>query len=167
MRRLSLDPGARRVGLAWSDGECEIALPLKTLDARDKGLVPQLCAEIAELGAEEVVIGLPLMLDGTESEGARRSRQLAAKLEAATEAAGTPVRVVLWDERLTTASAQRSLRGAGVSARDQKDKIDQVAATILLQSYLDANTERSWDEELLLPDVPKPGARRRRNSRDR
>ncbi len=160
MRRLSIDPGARRVGLAWSDGETSIALPLPTLDGRDKGLIETLRAQIAALGVQEVIIGLPLNMDGSEGEGAKRSRSLATQIEQAANVA-----VVLWDERLTTVLAQRQLRDVGIGARDQKDKVDQVAATILLQSYLDSHTEAAWDEDQVLPDAPpKAGSRRKRNS---
>lgn len=159
MRRLSIDPGAKRVGLAWSDGATSIALPLKTLDAVNRGaLLSALVAEIAELGVIEVIVGLPLQLDGSEGEGARRSRQLASQLQQATTA-----RVVLWDERLTTVSAERALREAGVSSRDQRSKVDRAAATILLQSYLDANTETAWDEDPAFPpDAPPVRADSRR-----
>lgn len=155
-----MDPGARRVGLAWSDDDCAIALPLKTLDGRDKGLIETVRAQIAELGIQEVIIGLPLNMDGSEGEGAKRSRALAQQIE---QVAKVPV--VLWDERLTTVAAQRELRGVGIGARDQKDKVDQVAATILLQSYLDSHTEAAWDVDQVLPDAPpKAGSRRRKNS---
>jgi putative Holliday junction resolvase len=151
VRRLSIDPGAKRVGLAWSDGETSIALPHKTLSATNRGaLLSALLAEIADLAVAEVIVGLPLQLDGTEGEAARRSRLLATQLEKATSA-----RVVLWDERLTTVSAERALREAGIKARDQRGKVDRAAATILLQSYLDAHTETPWDEDPVLPpDAP-------------
>lgn len=149
------------MGLAWSDGETSIALPLKTLDAVDRrALIAALTAQIAELEVAEVIVGLPLQLDGSEGEGARRSRLLATQLEAVTRA-----RIVLWDERLTTVAAERALREAGVRARDQRSKVDRAAATILLQSYLDANTERAWDEDPALPpDAPpaRPDSRRKK-----
>jgi len=163
VRRLSIDPGAKRVGLAWSDGQTSIALPLKTLDATNRNaLLRALIAEVAELGVAEVIVGLPLQLDGTEGEAARRSRKLATELEQAITA-----RVVLWDERLTTVSAERALREAGIKARDQRGKVDRAAATILLQSYLDANTETAWDDDPALPpDAPPVRADSRRKKGD-
>lgn len=159
MRRLGVDPGAKRVGLAWCDHDLSIALPLKTLAAGNQ-LMALVRAEIETLGVEEVIVGLPLQMDGSESEGARRSRKLAQQIEQL-----SAVRVILWDERLTTVAAQRSLRDAGIGARDQKDKVDQAAATILLQSYLDSFTEARWDAEPMHHDVPaKAGARRKRSS---
>lgn len=133
-------------------------MPLKTLDAtKPAALLAALQAEIVELAIEEVIIGLPLKLDGTEGEGARRSHVLAKQVEAKAN-----VRVVLWDERLTTVAAQRALREAGIKERDQRGKIDRAAATILLQSYLDSNTETSWDEDQMPPDVPRDNAGPRR-----
>ncbi len=166
MRRLGVDPGAKRVGLSWCDHDVSIALPLKTLSVSQPAQVAAaLRDEIEALGVEEVVVGLPLQMDGRESEGAKRSRALAAQIEQATN-----VRVNLWDERMTTLAAQRSLRDAGIGARDQKDKVDQAAATLLLQSYLDSLSEARWDAEPMHHDAPTPRAgsgRRRSSSRGR
>jgi len=134
MRRLGIDPGLRRVGVALSDEDGRIAMPLSTLPRTgDEALVAALAALVAEHGAGVVVVGLPLRLDGSESDGSRRARRLAQALSSRVAA-----EVVLWDERLSTAQAERSLRESGVRGRDRKDVVDQVAATLILQSYLDA-----------------------------
>jgi putative Holliday junction resolvase len=136
MRRLGIDPGQRRVGLALS--EDERASPLKTLlRTEDAKLIAELAAEIRTLGVGEVVMGLPLRMDGREGPEAKRARKLAASISAA---CGVPVQ--LWDERLTTVAAERELRGVGMKGAKKKAILDQAAATLLLQSYLDAQNER-------------------------
>jgi putative Holliday junction resolvase len=134
MRLLGIDPGLRRVGVALSDEDARIAMPLTTL-ARvgDAPLIEALAALAAEHAVSAVVIGLPLRLDGSESDGSRKARKLAAALEARVSA-----EVVLWDERLSTAQAERALREGGVRGRDKKAVVDQVAATLILQSFLDS-----------------------------
>ena len=82
-------------------------------------------------------MGLPLRLSGEEGPEARRARRLAQALERKAK-----LRVVLWDERLTTSAAERELRGAGLRGEKKKAVLDQVAATLLLQSYLDAQRQR-------------------------
>ncbi len=134
MRRMGIDPGQRRVGLALSDEEGQLASPHKTLErTSDRGLLAALAAEVRAHEVGEIVFGLPLRLSGDEGPEARRARKLASELE---RAAG--VKVVLWDERLTTVAAERQLRGVGLRAQRKKALLDQVAATLLLQSYLDA-----------------------------
>ena len=138
MRVLGIDPGLRRVGIALSDEDGRIALPLCTLQRRgEAALLKALSALCDEHGARTVVVGLPLRLDGSESESSRGARKLAAALGEQTGA-----EVVLWDERLSTAQAQRALRESGRRARDDKAVIDQVAATLILQSWLDARGAR-------------------------
>jgi putative Holliday junction resolvase len=134
MRVLGVDPGLRRVGVALSDEDARIALPLCTLEVRSgSNALDALVALAAEHAAELIVIGLPLRLDGGESDGTRRVRRLAHELGARVSA-----RVVLWDERLSSAQAERALREAGSKGRAKKARIDQVAATLILQSYLDS-----------------------------
>jgi len=139
MRRLGIDPGAKRVGLAHSEAESDFAHPLTTLEG---GSPQQVAARIAEVArrerAQELVLGLPLLMNGQEGPAARKARALATALEAELD----DVRVVLWDERLTTVSAERQLRDSGLSGRKQRKVVDQAAATVLLQSYLDGLASR-------------------------
>jgi putative Holliday junction resolvase len=100
-------------------------------EVRDRARVVE---EIRELGAERVVVGLPLSLDGSEGPAAAWARAEAAALAAAL---GPEVEVELYDERLTTVSAQRSLAAAGVKGKDRRRVVDQVAAAVLLQAWLD------------------------------
>lgn len=130
-KALGIDLGTVRTGIAVE--VLGIAQPFKVLTVLDEELVREIAAVGAEEGATEFVVGHPLRLDGTEGEAALRTREMADALRAAT---GKPV--VLWDERLTTAQAERSLVGAGVRRRKRRSVVDEVAATVMLQSYLDA-----------------------------
>jgi UPF0755 protein len=138
MRVLGIDPGSRRVGVAVSDEDGIIASPHATLQVKSQVAVAAAIGALArELVAERIVIGLPLRLDGGEGESSRRARVLAALIG---EHAGLPV--VMWDERLTTRAAERALREGHVRGKDQRALVDQVAAALLLQSYLDAQRPR-------------------------
>ncbi len=132
-RWLGLDLGDVRVGLALSDEFTGVALPFRTLES-GPGLVPELrsIAERERIGG--IVIGLPLKLDGTRGPAAQKAEEFKRKLTEALPAC----QIVLWDERLTTAEAQKALRSAGKNSRKSRKVIDQVAAQILLQSYLDS-----------------------------
>jgi len=184
MRRLGVDPGDARVGLAVSDDEGALATPLCTIAARGEGdPAKRIAAEALREDCKEIVVGLPRNLDGSEGGAARKARLLAGRIHTA-----TGLRVVLWDERLTTAEAHRALGAAEMSERDQRKVIDQVAATILLQSYLDARaarkreslektrdksadasqTESEWSptsEDAAVPSVPERDASGRRGAR--
>ncbi len=129
---LAIDPGTRRMGLAVSDPLGVVALPL-TVVSRSGDWIGELGKIIAEREIDEVIMGLPLRLDGTEGPAAQQARALAEELEAR-----LGVEVRLMDERLTTIAAQRALTEAGASIRQQRKVVDKAAATLLLQSYLDA-----------------------------
>lgn len=138
--RLGVDVGSVRVGLAISDPAGILASPLATLP-RDRAGGTDL-AEIAALvgahGVCEVVVGLPTSLSGRHGpaaqEATRYARQLADQLAAAGRA-GVPVRLA--DERLTTALATRTLSARGVRGKRQRAVVDQAAAVLILQSWLD------------------------------
>lgn len=136
-RRIGIDVGTVRIGVASSDPDGILATPVETVmrDKRDKSAkhVRRLAALIAEYDAVEVVVGLPRTLADRAGSSAHDAIDLADLL--ARRIAPTPVRLA--DERLTTVSAQRSLREAGIRARGQKAVIDQAAAVGILQSWLD------------------------------
>jgi putative Holliday junction resolvase len=143
MRVLAIDPGSRRIGLAISDESGLIATPLTALAVNGAGqVVAKLAAEAARLSAERLVVGLPLRLDGRESDAARSARKLSNELAVAS---GLPV--VLWDERLSTKAAERALREGGVRGAKQRAAVDSVAAALILQSYLDAQRERDGRDD--------------------
>ena len=139
---LGVDPGARRIGLAIADDEIGIATPLPALAG---GGTPDACArrladEATRREAQKVVLGLPLRLDGSRGEAARRAELLAASLRAASSA-----EVVLWDERLTTKAAERSLDALGTRGKRRREVVDSMAAALILQSYLEAEQRRKDD----------------------
>ena len=137
-RILGVDLGARRIGLAVSDPSGVIASPSATLvrsgnASRDRAAIVEAAIE-AE--AEVVVVGLPRELSGRMGPAARAAR---AEVEALRALAPT-LRFELYDERLTTVIATRSLIGAGVKRKERKDKVDQVAAAVILQGYLESRS---------------------------
>lgn len=133
--RLGVDVGSVRVGLAASDPDGLLASGIRTLVRDEAGGVDlrEVAAEAAERDAVEVVVGLPLSLDGTQRRAAGLARGYAEAL--ARLVAPVPVRLV--DERLSTVGAQHALRGAGVPGRRQRQVVDQVAAVLVLQTALD------------------------------
>jgi putative Holliday junction resolvase len=133
-RRLGVDVGTVRIGVAISDPDGILATPVETVrrDRSDKH-VRRLAQLVNELEAVEVVVGLPRTLADRSGSSARDAVELAEQL--ARRIAPTPVR--LSDERLTTVSAQRSLRDAGIRAKGQRAMIDQAAAVGILQNWLD------------------------------
>lgn len=131
-RVLALDPGTRRIGVARSDPGGVIAHPYGTLDATAADLDDRLRALARESGAERIVVGLPVGMNGSEGRAAEAARAFARRVE---EATGLPVD--LHDERLTTVSAERVLLEAGLRRERRRAVRDRVAAAVLLQSYLD------------------------------
>lgn len=141
MRLMSLDVGTKTVGVAVSDELGITAQPLQTyrrqnVRADEKALV----ALMREQDVGLLVVGLPLNMNGTEGERAVASRKLGDAL-----AEATGVTVQYWDERLTTVAANRSLLEADVSRSKRRDVVDQVAAVLILQGFLDSRV-RSDDE---------------------
>jgi len=131
-KALGVDPGSVRIGLALSDDIGFMAHPLQTLKTAKES--PQEIATIAlEKGSQVIVIGLPRNMNGSYGPAAEKSRELAAAVTPL-----TPARVILWDERLTTAAATKRLQEAGRNSREQRSVIDQVAAVQILQDWLDA-----------------------------
>jgi len=141
MRALGLDVGEKTVGVAVSDALGLTAQALTTL--RRAGLRADLAAlrQLAETrGITCAVVGLPLNMDGSEGASATRARAFGAALGIAL---GVPVDY--WDERLTTVAAQRALREGDVPARKQRAVVDQVAAALILQGWLDARERGARD----------------------
>lgn len=137
---MGVDVGQARVGLALSDPDGILATPLKTL-RRDlkKNSDRRVLRKLLEVNeVTEVFVGLPKTMKGTESPSTVMARDYAATLVAELAQEGQSIPVWLVDERLTTVSAHRSLHEAGVSSRDFKAVVDQVAAVNILQTSLDA-----------------------------
>ena len=133
MRYLGVDFGERRIGLAISDDDGRLAVPVDVVTrSSDAQAIDAVLAVAGRERAETIVVGEPLRLDGSEGDAARRARGFAAKLGAATR-----LPIVLHDEALTSHEAASRLREAGASRRRRRDAIHSVAAQILLQDWLD------------------------------
>jgi putative Holliday junction resolvase len=132
-RVLGIDFGDVRVGVAISDELGFMAHPLETIDVRRNPAVPRIRELAADRDVETIVVGMPRNMNGSLGPAAEKASKFAAELREA-----VACRVVTWDERLTTVSAQRALQEAGRMAKDQRQIIDQAAAQIILQSWLDA-----------------------------
>ncbi len=132
-RALGIDLGDARVGVAVSDELGMLAHPLATLFVKEGRVAARVAALAAEKSATTIIVGMPRNMNGSFGPAAEKSRAFIAELTSLTTA-----KIIAWDERLTTVSAERSLRDAGRKAREQRAVIDQVAAQILLQSWLDS-----------------------------
>jgi putative Holliday junction resolvase len=133
-RILGLDPGVKRIGVAISDPSGVVAQSLGFLEkTRGKGWAIEVERLVTQRDVGEVVVGLPVNMDGTEGPSAEGARRLVEVLKNRLK---VPVR--MWDERLTTVAAQRVFREAGVKMHRAKKRIDGVAAALILQGYLDS-----------------------------
>ena len=134
MRILALDHGTKRIGVAVSDELKMIAQPLEFIPAEPfDAFAARLKHILAEKPCELILVGLPRNMDGTEGPAAAMVHEFVARLR---ETVAPPLRT--WDERLTSAQANRVLLEGGVRRRERKRKVDAMAAAILLQSFLDA-----------------------------
>ena len=133
-RALGIDLGEARIGVAVSDELGMLAHPLETIHVKD---VADPLGRVAQLAKEKdvshVIIGLPKNMDGTTGVAAEKARAFADKLRGQVDCI-----VRLWDERLTTVAAQRYLHDAGRNVKQSRAVIDQVAAQIILQGWLDS-----------------------------
>jgi putative Holliday junction resolvase len=137
-RRLGVDVGSVRIGVAASDPDGILATPVETVRRDRTGRHLRRLAElVAELAAVEVVVGLPRTLADRTGPSARDAIELASELAKVLAHRQMPIPVRLADERLTTVVAQQSLRAAGVRAKGQRGVVDQAAAVAILQSWLD------------------------------
>ena len=137
MRILALDHGTKRVGVAVSDELKMIAHPLEYIPAEPvEALFERLKELLREKEVELILLGMPRNMDGSYGPAALKVQEFAAVLRAKF---ATPIK--MWDERLTTTQAQKFLISAGVRRNQRKEKVDQTAAAIFLQSYLDSLTQ--------------------------
>jgi putative Holliday junction resolvase len=133
-RIMGIDYGTARIGVALSDELQMLAHPVETITVgKSIDPVTRIAALAAEKNVERIIVGLPLHMNGTTGKSAEEAQAFAEKLRGRVEC-----EVRTWDERLSTVAAHRSLREAGKSTRETRAYLDQVAAQILLQSYLDS-----------------------------
>lgn len=144
MRAVGVDLGSKRIGLSLSNSEGTIATPYEMVQrsgdlARDHREISKLAHEA---GAEILVVGLPLHLDGRMSE---RAKEALAEAEQLGVTSGLPVET--YDERLSTVTAERSIREMNVSPKKRRQIVDKLAAAVLLQAWLDAQHHKGSDPQ--------------------
>ena len=134
-RILALDVGDKRIGIAISDELGISAQPLATLERREgfKADLNDIAKIVEEYGVSKVVVGMPMNMDGSEGEQAAKAREFAERLRRRVR-----IPVDTWDERLTTAQAERTLIAGDRSRAKRKEVVDQLAAALILENYLAA-----------------------------
>lgn len=136
MRIMGLDFGSKTVGVAVSDELLLTAQGLEIIRRKEENKLRRTLARIEELiveyGVEEIVLGLPINMNATEGERAKLTLEFREKLERRT---GLPV--VMWDERLTTVAADKTMIEAGIRREHRREYVDMIAAVLILQGYLD------------------------------
>jgi putative holliday junction resolvase len=135
--RLAVDVGSVRIGLARSDPHGILATPLEAVPAGD-GAVARVADIAREFETVEIIVGLPIGLNGVEGQAATTARDWARSL-----AQWTDIPIVFVDERLSTVQAQRGLREAGRTTKSSRAVIDSASAVVILQSYVDSNKKGS------------------------
>src|SRR3954463_8529882 len=134
MRVLAIDHGSKRMGIALSDETATIAQPLEFIPAEPfTEFLARLKQLIVEKQVVQILIGMPRNMDGSYGPAALKVQEFVAVLK---ETIAVPIKT--WDERLTSAQANRFLLQADVRRKDRKEKVDKAAAAILLQSFLDS-----------------------------
>lgn len=137
MRILGLDFGSRTVGVAVSDPLKITAQGVEIIRRKDENKLRQTLARIEELvkeyNAERIVLGLPKNMNNTMGERVDKTMEFKASLERR-----TGLEVVMWDERLTTVAADQAMIEAGIRRENRKDYVDMIAASLILQGYLDS-----------------------------
>lgn len=140
MRILGLDYGTKTVGVAVSDGLMITAQPLETITRKSANKLRQTLARIEEIiieyEVERIVLGYPKNMNNTVGERAAACEAFKEALERR-----TGLEVILWDERLTTVESERVLMAGGVRRENRKSVIDQMAAVLILQGYLDSQVK--------------------------
>ncbi|MCC8162955.1 MAG: Holliday junction resolvase RuvX [Lachnospiraceae bacterium] len=143
MRIMGLDYGSKTVGVALSDTLLLTAQPIETIERPKENKLRRTLARIESLcweyQVETIVVGIPKNMNNTIGDRAEKSQDFAEMLRKRT---GLPV--VMWDERLSTVAAERSLMESGVRREHRKAYVDQIAAVLILQTYLDANRGKEW-----------------------
>lgn len=142
MRIMGLDFGSKTVGVAISDALLITAQGIEIIRRKEENKLRQTLARIEELvveyEVEEIVLGLPKNMNATEGARVELTQEFREKLERRT---GLPVH--MWDERLTTVAADKAMMEAGVRREKRKDYVDMIAATLILQGYLDLRANQT------------------------
>ncbi|WP_104138398.1 Holliday junction resolvase RuvX [Arthrobacter sp. ZGTC131] len=157
--KLGVDVGTVRVGVAICDRDAILATPFKTLDRNPKknSDVRVIAALAAERGAVQIFVGLPRTMKGEEHASARMATEYAQLLADELGRTGLEVPVNLVDERLSTVTAHRHLHEAGMSSKNHRKVVDQVAAAGILQHAIDMQKARGTDVGSRVRALPQPG----------
>ena len=157
--KLGVDVGTVRVGVAICDRDEILATPLKTLDrnAKKNSDVRVLAALAADRGAVQIFVGLPRTMKGEEHASARMATEYAQLLADELNRAGSDIPVHLVDERLSTVTAHRNLHEAGMSSKNHRKVVDQVAAAGILQHAIDMQKARGTDVGSRVRALSQPG----------
>lgn len=146
MRIMGLDFGSRTVGVAISDPLLITAQGIEIIRRKEENKLRQTLARIEELiveyGVDEIVLGLPKNMNATEGVRVELTNEFREKLERRT---GLPV--TMWDERLTTVAADKAMMEAGIRREHRKDYVDMIAATLILQGYLDLRSSKAMQNQ--------------------
>ncbi|MCI5620928.1 MAG: Holliday junction resolvase RuvX [Lachnospiraceae bacterium] len=141
MRIIGLDFGSKTVGVAVSDELLITAQGVEIINRKSQSKLRQTLARIEELirqyGVDKIVLGFPKNMNNTEGERCEKTLEFKEMLERR-----TGLEVVLWDERLTTVAADRTMMEVGIRRENRKQYVDQIAATFILQGYLDYQKNR-------------------------
>jgi putative Holliday junction resolvase len=157
---MALDYGRRRIGIAISDPTCTIATPggfiERARNAKPKNVPQSLLEMVSEFNPSTILVGIPFAMDGLAGPMAEEVRTFAEAVKKATE-----IPTVEWDERLTTAQAEREIQAMGLSRekRREKGRTDEMAAMLMLSAYLRLNDlqksgKQTENEDLALLDTP-------------
>lgn len=139
LRIIGLDVGERRIGVALSDPTATIASPVEVvIITDDESAFTAIAKLVDQHQVDGVVVGMPYSLSGVAGPAAEKVREFVGELSRR-----LPVKVVTWDERLSTIAADRSMRETGVKRQKRENLRDAVAAALILQSYLDSRHSRS------------------------
>ncbi len=143
MKRLGLDIGDKYIGVAESDMLGMIASPVKTIERKsNKQAINDIVELIIELDAKEIIIGLPKNMNGDIGKQAQNvmvfANQLKKKLAYSNRLEHIKPQMIMWDERLTTVAAHKTLIESGMRREKRKKVVDQLAAMYILQGYLDS-----------------------------
>lgn len=159
-RRVGIDVGTVRIGVALSDRNASLAMPVETvqrrtgLKDRDQEDIDRLIEIILDNQAVEVVVGLPRDLHGNGSKSVKHAKEIAFRINRRLTNAGHEVPVRMADERLTTVAATTALRASGVSEKKGRKVIDQAAAVEILQSWLDGRKNNL--DNSIVDTTPQP-----------
>ena len=145
MRIMGLDFGSKTVGVAVSDALLVTAQGVEIIRRKQENKLRQTLARIEELiveyGVEEIVLGLPKNMNGSEGERVEKTKEFREMLERR-----TGLSVAVWDERLTTVAADKAMMEAGIRRENRKEYVDKIAAVFILQGYLDLQSRKKQEE---------------------